>query len=126
MLTPKDPPAVRRQELAGGVAWELITRGKGACGFLSYALAEGNSVKLSNIYIEKDSRGGPLVSAAIDRVVRYAAEQGRATVFLTVNKGNRRAVRAYEKCGFKITSSVVTDIGGGFVMDDYIMTRSLK
>ena len=48
-------------------------------------------------------------------------ENDRNCVYLTVNKGNKRAIRAYEKSGFSITESVVTDIGHGFVMDDYIM-----
>jgi len=34
-------------------------------------------------------------------------------------------VRAYEKHGFAIRESVVVDIGGGFVMDDFVMARSL-
>lgn len=44
-------------------------------------------------------------------------------VVLTVNKTNTQAVQIYKHLGFKITDSVVTDIGGGFVMDDFIMVR---
>lgn len=41
-------------------------------------------------------------------------------VYLTVNKGNERAIKVYEKFGFIKTDSIVTDIGNGYVMDDYV------
>ena len=40
---------------------------------------------------------------------------------LAVNKRNAAAIAAYRKHGFEIVEAVVKDIGGGFVMDDYIM-----
>lgn len=114
------------KELLSGVEWDIIEdRGK-PCGYLSYAFGEDNSVKLSKIYLEKDLRRTTVAGDAISRVVRYAAENGKAYVFLTVNKNNKRAIRAYEKSGFTITASVVTDIGNGFVMDDYIMKYFVK
>jgi len=42
-----------------------------------------------------------------------------------VNKRNVRAIKAYQRNGFEIADSVVTDIGGGFVMDDYVMAKDL-
>jgi hypothetical protein len=42
-----------------------------------------------------------------------------------VNKANARAIMAYKRNGFVITESVITDIGGGFVMDDYVMAKDL-
>jgi ribosomal protein S18 acetylase RimI-like enzyme len=43
-----------------------------------------------------------------------------------VNKGNARAIAFYRKHGFDIAESVVVDIGGGFVMDDYVMGKELR
>jgi ribosomal protein S18 acetylase RimI-like enzyme len=40
---------------------------------------------------------------------------------LAVNKHNAQAIAAYRKNGFRVADAVVKDIGGGFVMDDYIM-----
>jgi hypothetical protein len=42
-----------------------------------------------------------------------------------VNKRNASAIAAYRKHGFDVRESVVKDIGGGFVMDDYIMEKRL-
>ncbi|MDA8084355.1 MAG: GNAT family N-acetyltransferase [Nitrospiraceae bacterium] len=114
------------REIEDGIAWELILDRGRPCGFISYHPAGNHRVKLSKIYIEQDSRGKSIAGEAIMRVVKYAADTGMTSVFLTVNRHNKRAVRAYEKNGFLITDSVVTAIGGGFVMDDYIMTRAVK
>ena len=48
---------------------------------------------------------------------------GRNVLTLAVNKRNGHAIAAYKKHGFKIVESALKDIGGGFVMDDYVMTR---
>ena len=46
-------------------------------------------------------------------------------IYLTVNKNNINAIRAYEKLGFKNIESLVSDIGNGFVMDDFKMEKIL-
>ncbi|MGO9612408.1 MAG: GNAT family N-acetyltransferase [Dissulfurispiraceae bacterium] len=112
---------VIREELLNGMVWDLIVANGKSCGYLSYALAEDNSVKLSKIYIEKNFRGTSIAVDSLERVKKYAVRNGKNYVFLTVNKNNKKAIRAYEKNGFAIMSSVVTDIGQGFLMDDYIM-----
>ena len=50
---------------------------------------------------------------------------GARTLMLNVNKHNTQAIRAYEKHGFAIRDAVVVDIGGGFVMDDYVMAKRI-
>ena len=44
-------------------------------------------------------------------------------MYLTVNKHNELGVRAYNGTGFEVIDAVETDIGEGFIMDDYIMER---
>jgi len=46
-------------------------------------------------------------------------------VVLAVNKKNAKAIAAYRKHGFAIRESAVTDIGSGFVMDDYVMAKEV-
>ena len=50
---------------------------------------------------------------------------GLGKITLTVNKNNAIAIEAYRKMGFENAGSIVTDIGGGFVMDDYKMEKSV-
>ncbi|MBR2480216.1 MAG: GNAT family N-acetyltransferase, partial [Clostridia bacterium] len=59
-----------------------------------------------------------LLNVLVDRL----KENGLIEMYLTVNKGNLRAIRAYERFGFIRTDSIITDIGNGFVMDDYVYT----
>ena len=44
-------------------------------------------------------------------------------MYLTVNKYNELGVRAYQGKGFETIDAVETDIGHGFIMDDFIMER---
>jgi RimJ/RimL family protein N-acetyltransferase len=42
---------------------------------------------------------------------------------LRVNKANSPAIRAYQRAGFTFLDDVCTDIGSGFVMDDFRMEK---
>lgn len=80
-----------------------------------------NYLFLSKLYIKKDSRGLGCGSAAFNEIKNLARQLNKPVISLTVNKYNLNTINIYKKWGFKIVDSVVTDIGGGFVMDDYIM-----
>jgi hypothetical protein len=45
---------------------------------------------------------------------------------MTVNTNISNSYAMYLQLGFKVIDAVVTDIGGGFVMDDYIMEYRLR
>ena len=62
----------------------------------------------------------------LNRVVDYAKEKGAKAVHLTVNKHNAKAIRFYEKNGFKNMESKTFDIGNGYIMDDYIYQKNLN
>jgi GNAT superfamily N-acetyltransferase len=51
---------------------------------------------------------------------------GARRLLLAVNKRNARPIAAYQRNGFAVIESVVSDFGGGFVMDDFIMAKELK
>ena len=58
-------------------------------------------------------------------MLAHGAGHGFTRLELRVNRANTGAIRAYERFGFRIRGPLVTDIGGGFVMDDHVMERSL-
>ena len=76
---------------------------------------------LSKLYLLKEYRRKGIGKAAFEKIKQLAAKENLTTIRLTVNKYNTNTINAYKKCGFEITDSVITDIGSGFVMDDYIM-----
>ncbi|SFE25669.1 hypothetical protein [Nitrosomonas sp. Nm166] len=49
-------------------------------------------------------------------------ENSLQSLILTVNKRNQTAISAYQHYGFEITGDNIVDIGGGFIMNDYLMT----
>ena len=73
---------------------------------------------LSKLYIKKDYRHKGIGTQAFEKIKKLADKK---PIRLTVNKYNKNTIKAYEKWGFKTIDAVVTDIGSGFVMDDYIM-----
>lgn len=76
---------------------------------------------LSKLYIKKEFRHKGLGTKAFDFIKNCAKENNYTNIILTVNKYNTNTINAYKKWQFKEIDSVVTDIGNGFVMDDYIM-----
>ena len=76
---------------------------------------------LSKIYMKKEYRHKGIGTKAFDFIKQYSIENNLNKIRLTVKKDNKNSVNAYLKWGFRTVDSVVTDIGNGFVMDDYIM-----
>ena len=80
-----------------------------------------DSLFLSKIYIDKEHRGKGYVRKAFNNaIVEIAKEKELPKITLTVNKYNLPSIAVYEKLGFLRTKSVETDIGNGYIMDDYI------
>ncbi len=86
---------------------------------------EPSRLFLSKLYLDPDLYGRGLGQTILGEIAHMARRLGLDSVYLTVNKGNARAIRAYEKFGFVRTDSAVTDIGNGFVMDDYVYEYKL-
>ena len=51
--------------------------------------------------------------------------KARVTVYLTVNKYNKHTIDVYNHCGYKTIRSEQTNIGKGYIMDDYVMELTL-
>ncbi len=85
-----------------------------------------NSLLLSKIYIKADQRGTGLGRALVEFAEQRAAELECRELWLTVNRNNTGSIAFYERAGFLKTRMVVTDIGGGFAMDDWWMSKPIK
>ena len=80
---------------------------------------------LSKIYLQQKYRGNGYAAQAIQYLEKICCLEQLHTIWLTVNKGNADSIAAYKHMGFAIARTQVADIGQGFVMDDYIMEKSL-
>ena len=114
-----------RREMSEGVLWEIVRRAGGDAGYLSVGFGAEGVAKLHKLYLLTALQGKGHGQAMLAHIFALAAERGMREVRLQVNKGNVRAQRAYERCGFGRVEEGVFDIGGGYVMDDYIMARTV-
>ena len=78
---------------------------------------------ISKIYLRAPERGCGFASQTIRFYENLCRERGLSAMYLTVNKHNDLAIRAYKAKGFATIDAVETDIGNGFIMDDYIMEK---
>lgn len=110
------------------VWWDQATVDGRLAGFASCLLTAGpgREMKLDKLYVDPQRQRMGVGARLVEHVSRRALAEGCSALILAVNKQNERAIAAYAKQGFAVRESVCVDIGGGFVMDDFIMARSIE
>ena len=95
-------------------------------GFASYELNHGKKpkTKIHKIYILSNHQGKGIGKALINFIASEANERHQKGMILNVNKKNI-AIRFYESIGFTISNEEVIDIGNGYVMDDFVMEKTI-
>lgn len=118
---------VARELATPGIWWDVARVDGVLAGFASsLTTLRHGEMKLDKLYVDPARQRQGIGGALIEHVARRAkGELGCATLILAVNKQNARAITAYRKHGFAVREAVRVDIGNGFVMDDFIMARSL-
>ncbi|HKU86872.1 MAG TPA: GNAT family N-acetyltransferase [Casimicrobiaceae bacterium] len=96
-----------------------------AAGFVAWYRPEPAATKLDKLYVVPRHHGAGAGRALIEHVAGIARDAGCERLTLNVNRGNAKAIRAYERCGFEIRERGDFPIGEGFVMEDFIMVRAL-
>ncbi|WP_265131675.1 GNAT family N-acetyltransferase [Chryseobacterium oranimense] len=90
-------------------------------GFMGYENNyEAGTTKLHRIYLVPESKGKGFGKEALIFLKDKVSESGNERIILNVNKVNS-AKKFYESQGYRVYDEVVLDIGGNFVMDDYLM-----
>jgi ribosomal protein S18 acetylase RimI-like enzyme len=99
-------------------------------GYCAYELAGMDdhgiakaAMKLGQLYVLESHRGRGLGRHMLRHVEERVRELGSRRLWLQVNKKNAGAIRFYRSAGFEVVREGVFDIGGGFVMDDYVMAK---
>lgn len=80
---------------------------------------------LSKLYLKKACRGKGYASRLLKQAIAFAKEQKLTKIYLTCNKFNTHSLDVYKKKGFYEIDAVQTDIGHGFIMDDYILQMDI-
>ncbi len=101
----------------------LVEQGQ-ALGYLGVQPKE-DGLFLSKLYIRRAARGKGLGKQTIAFIKDFAKQRGLSEIKLTVNRDNHDTIAAYLKLGFVKTGEQSADIGGGYVMDDWLMSLKL-
>jgi ribosomal protein S18 acetylase RimI-like enzyme len=99
----------------------------GYCGYeltgLDGAVANPAAMKLGQLYVLQSHRGMRLGLHMLRHVEDRARGLRSRGIWLQVNKKNATAIGFYRSAGFEVVREAVFEIGGGFVMDDYVMAK---
>lgn len=127
MLSQRYRPEIIRAQMASGTHWWSQLRLNGEMlAFSACELSEKpGEMKLDKLYVHHQRHRLGLGSQLLRHVEDIAHQQRCHTLYLQVNKQNAKAISAYLRNGFFVRESVTFDIGRGFVMDDYVMAKTL-
>jgi len=115
--------AIKKQVSEGYSYYLLEVPSAGPVGYLAVR-PESGELYLDKFYFLKEYRGKGHAREALRFLEEMAKGQRLSRISLSVNKKNP-AVKVYEALGFHIAGPVMTDIGNGYVMDDYRMVKQL-
>lgn len=110
------------------IEFGFLVQNDEAIGYASYGPeTPGNrhAALLHKFYLHPRKHGQGLGSAALREVIHLAKNHGYQTLSLRVNRANQAAVRCYEHGGFTVERELYSEIGNGFVMDDFWMSREI-
>ena len=95
-------------------------------GFAGFSVLEPDNhvYKLHKLYVLPQTHGKGVGKLLINEVFNLVKSAGAKALRLNVNRNNK-ARDFYEKAGFIIKETTVLDIGNGFVMDDYVMEKTI-
>ncbi|MBN2842026.1 MAG: GNAT family N-acetyltransferase [Sedimentisphaerales bacterium] len=125
MLAKFQSPAAIASQIRQGYRYFLIEDEMAAITGYFAVRIDSNGMFLSKFYVKRSCRGKGLGRQAFAFIEKLATDNGLGLIWLTVNKNNTASIKIYKKLGFIIADKVVTDIGNGYVMDDYKMEKQL-
>lgn len=117
--------AMTKQIIEQDYSYFAVREDEELCGYIGVKPEKDDRFFLSKLYLRSDRRGRGIASQMLKKVFEEAKSYGKERVYLTVNKHNEHAISVYLRTGFEIADKVVTDIGNGYVMDDYIMEYTI-
>lgn len=115
-----------RADLAAGITYTLLLENQTPIAFAARGPTPSPATaKLHKLYLLPTHHRRGLGSLLLRHVIALATAEGFAYLTLQVNRHNTTALATYQRNGFTITAEHITDIGNGFVMDDYLLSRPL-
>lgn len=117
-------PALKKAIKEEHYTYFLAYEGTELIGFCGVK-PDGDRLFLSKLYLKNSYRGKGYASVLMEKATAFAKESGLKKIYLTCNKFNTHSLDVYKKKGFYEIDAVQTDIGHGFIMDDYILQMDI-
>jgi ribosomal protein S18 acetylase RimI-like enzyme len=117
---------MRREIESEGIHYDLLRADGKPIGFISYgAYSDDAEIKVHKLYILAAHHRKGYGRLLLQSAETFAKVQGITTLVLNVNKNNNGSIAAYLKIGFEIRESIFVDIGQGYDMDDFVLSKDL-
>lgn len=112
------------QQMRDGHEFFLLYSGGRPAGYISFSCKNPGEYFLHKFYIETEGQGKGTGTEVFRQALRLYP--GMRTLRLTVNRKNFKSVNFYFKLGFRIEEVKDFDIGGGYLMEDFVMRRDMN
>ena len=118
--------ALQEQANSNGNHFIIATENEIPVGFASYEFNcnETDKTKIHKIYVLTSQQRKGIGKLLIDYINSEAILNNQMGLLLNVNRNNE-AQYFYKKLGFSVFYEEVIAIGNGYVMDDYVMEKSI-
>ena len=114
-------------QLSDGYEYYSVTYNGHNAGYMAViSNVSESSLMISKIYVRKSNRGCGLGKQMLEFAEALCQQRKIMKIWLTVNKYNNHSIEWYSQVGFTNTGPIIQDIGGGFVMDDFRMEKSIQ
>lgn len=117
------PESMKRQLVEEGHLFLIAEDEEEPVGFADYSLiAEPGVYKLNKIYVLPELQGKGVGKAMLDFILGEIKSLDATELQLNVNRHNKARV-FYERMGFNVIREEDIDIGRGYFMNDYVMSK---
>ncbi len=124
MLETRQSPEAIAEQVEEGYHYSVVLVDTEPAGYLSYKVDQpSKEIFLNKFYVAAPYRGKGVGKYMLRAVEAAAGRSACNKIWLVVNRNNVETVRAYEKMGFINKGELKTDIGKGFIMDDYKLVK---
>ena len=117
--------AALTKQIEEGYQYYFVIDDTEVIGYFGICKKPDDTMFLSKFYLSGEHRGKGYASQMFQFIKEKALEQRCSNIWLTVNRYNQQAIVVYEHFGMQCVQKQVTDIGNGFVMDDFVYRYTL-
>lgn len=115
-----------KQQINEGVVYFAAQKNNELIGYMALIPDQAQAkVMLSKLYVSETYRGKGVGKRLLNQAEDFSKQLKSNQLWLTVNRYNNQTINWYQRQGFVIMDEQKKAIGDGFIMDDFIMQKSV-